>query len=444
MAIVHAESTPCTKSELDLFTTPATQVAIQKGMWIDHQPISSLNSSAPIEFKIAGTDDYLDLSKTMLVMKVKITKRNGTDLGSGEKTAPVNNFLQSLFKQVDVFLNGIQVTQSTGTYAYRSYLETLLNFGPAAKSSQLTAGLFYKDTAGQMNSLDPTVAEGGNEGLKKRYSFTKESMLVDLSGPLFCDIFFSDRLLLNQVDVSIKLSPNRSNFCIMSGEAAADYKIVMQSAVLKVRTVKISPVIKLSHTKELQSGNTAKYPIRRVECKAFTIPSSNPSINKSDLFNGNVPKRIVLGLVESETFNGDYKKNPYNFQLYNMTSVSVTIDGEQRPLKPINLKLTSAGGRNFIEAYNTLFTGTGILNHDSGNDISRDDYYQGYGVICLDLTPDACSASDHFNERNKGNLTLEMQFSRGLPSAVNLIVYGEFESLIEIDQGRHVIYDFSS
>ncbi|KAL9972486.1 hypothetical protein ACROYT_G018798 [Oculina patagonica] len=363
MAFVHAESTPCTKSELDLFTTPATQVAIKKGMWIDHQPISSLNSSAPIEFKIAGTDDYLDLSKTMLVMKVKITKRNGTDLGSGEKTAPVNNFLQSLFKQVDVFLNGIQVTQSTGTYAYRSYLETLLNFGPAAKSSQLTAGLFYKDTAGQMNSLDPTVAEGGNEGLKKRYSFTKESMLVDLSGPLFCDIFFSDRLLLNQVDVSIKLSPNRSNFCIMSGEAAADYKIVMQSAVLK---------------------------------------------------------------------------------LYNMTSVSVTIDGEQRPLKPINLKLTSAGGRNFIEAYNTLFTGTGILNHDSGNDISRDDYYQGYGVICLDLTPDACSASDHFNERNKGNLTLEMQFSRGLPSAVNLIVYGEFESLIEPDQGRHVIYDFSS
>jgi len=35
-----------------------------------------------------------------------------------------------------------------------------------------------------------------------------------------------------------------------------------------------------------------------------------------------------------------------------------------------------------------------MMNHDSGNDISRDDYYQGYGLLCLDLTPDACSASE--------------------------------------------------
>ena len=73
----------------------------------------------------------------------------------------------------------------------------------------------------------------------------------------------------------------------MSAGASADYKIVMQSAVLKVRTVKVNQVIKLSHSKELQSGKTGKYPLRRVECKAFTIPSSNPSINKGDLFNGN-------------------------------------------------------------------------------------------------------------------------------------------------------------
>jgi len=69
-------------------------------------------------------------------------------------------------------------------------------------------------------------------------------MIVDLSGPIFCDIFFSDRLklLLNQVDDSIKLTPNRSSFCLMSAEASADYKIVLQSAVLKVRTVKVNAV----------------------------------------------------------------------------------------------------------------------------------------------------------------------------------------------------------
>jgi hypothetical protein len=45
----------------------------------------------------------------------------------------VNNFLHSLFKQVDVFLKEKQVTQATGTYAYCAYLETLLNYGRPQK-----------------------------------------------------------------------------------------------------------------------------------------------------------------------------------------------------------------------------------------------------------------------------------------------------------------------
>jgi hypothetical protein len=35
-----------------------------------------------------------------------------------------------------------------------AYLETLLNYGPSAKDSQLTAALYYKDTAGKMDVAD--------------------------------------------------------------------------------------------------------------------------------------------------------------------------------------------------------------------------------------------------------------------------------------------------
>jgi len=445
MTSVHPNSTPCSKSELDLFTIPPTQIVIQKGQWIDHQPVSSINASAPIEFNIIGTEDYVDLSKTMLVVKVKVTKANGTDFGDGEKTAPVNNLLQSLFKQVDVFLNGVQVTQSTGTYSYTSYYETILNFGPAAKKSQLTAGLFYKDTAGNLYSPDPTLTNAAaNLGLKSHYSFIKESALVDLFGPIYCDLFYSERLLLNHVNITVKLTPNNSAFCLMSGEAAPNYKVVIQSAVLKVRQVKVSPVIKLEHARELQKGNTAKYPIRRTECKAFTIPSGNPSIHKSDLFNGNIPTRVVLGMVDSTAFNGSYTKKTYNFQLYGATSMSLTVDGEQIPFKPINLKLTAAGGKNnFIEAYQTLFSGSGMLYQNVGNDISREDYSNGYGLLVFDLTPDHCSSSTHLNQKQKGNISLEIQFTTGLVNAINLIIYGEFESIIQVDQGRHVIYDYT-
>ena len=91
-------------------------------------------------------------------MRAKVTKADGTNLDADEKVGVVNNFLHSLFKQVDVYLKEKQVTQAMGTYSYRSYLETLLNYGPSAKESQLTAALFYKDTAGKTDVVDPTLA----------------------------------------------------------------------------------------------------------------------------------------------------------------------------------------------------------------------------------------------------------------------------------------------
>lgn len=41
---------------------------------------------------------------------------------------PVNNIFHSLFRQVNLSLNNQQVAQNTYNYAYRSYVENLLNF----------------------------------------------------------------------------------------------------------------------------------------------------------------------------------------------------------------------------------------------------------------------------------------------------------------------------
>ena len=245
----------------------------------------------------------------MLFIRLKITKGDGKDLTNGEKTAPVNYLIESLFKQADVYLNGILVTQSMGTYSYKSIFEVMVNYGPAAKQSHLTGSLFYKDTPGAMDETDPTTG-GTNAGLKTRYGFTEKSNIVDLFGVLHCDMMFSERLLLNHVDVTVKLAPNTPAFCLMSGETNPDYKIDIQSAVLKIRAVKVSPTLQLLHLNELKKGSKAMYPIRRVDCKTYTIPRGNPSLHTDDLFNGHVPKRIVIGMVDSDAFNGSYvKKN---------------------------------------------------------------------------------------------------------------------------------------
>ena len=144
MAFVHPNSKECTKSELDLFSVPATEVSLERGKWVTHEPVSSVADGGSISFLSPGTEDYVDLSKTILVVRAKVAKADGSNLDQNTKAGPVNNFLHCLFEQVDVYLQGKQVSQATGTYAYRSYLETILNYGPAAKQSQLTAAFFIK------------------------------------------------------------------------------------------------------------------------------------------------------------------------------------------------------------------------------------------------------------------------------------------------------------
>ena len=207
MNFVHSKSQECTKSELDLFSVPPPQVSLEKGHWIDHQPVSSVSDGGPITFLSPGTEDYVDLSKTILVVRAKVTKADGANLDADEKVGVVNNFLHSLFKQVYPFFKEKQVTQATGTYSYRAYLE--INYGPAAKISQLTAALFYKDTAGEMDTADPTLAANNanaNHGLRTRYQFSRESGTIEMAGPIFCGVFRSERLLLSYVDLKVILN----------------------------------------------------------------------------------------------------------------------------------------------------------------------------------------------------------------------------------------------
>ena len=188
-----------------------------------------------------------------------------------------------------------QVTQATSTYAYRAYLETLLNYGPSAKDSQLTASLYYKDTAGKMDAADPTLADDANPnlGLRARYVFSKLSGTIEMTGPLFSDIFMSERLLLSYVDLKVVLNRNNDAFCLMASENDANYRVKLADAYLKTRKVKVNPSIAVAHEVALKKG-PAIYPIRHVECKSFIVPGGNPSLRKDNLFMALYQKHLFL------------------------------------------------------------------------------------------------------------------------------------------------------
>ena len=371
MAYVHPYSKRCEKSEVDLFSIPPTQLSLEKGRWIEYRPLSSVdNNDSAITFVVAGTDEYLDLSKTILVVEGKVVPGTGGDLSTGQASiAPVNNFLHSLFRQVDVYFNGKQVTPAMGTYAYRSYLETLSNYDVSAKQSQLSSAMYYKDTAGQMDEAgslpssmtiknvtavtsggsgnDATlttenvsipVPGTGNQGFAKRHKFIENSKKFTLSGPIFTDVFMSDRLLINMLDLKVVLNRSYNEFCLMDKNSTSkNPKVELTDVVLKIRKVKVDQAIRDS-TEVLLKQTPAIYPVRRVVCKALSIAPGLPNVRLDNIFSGLVPTSFVFGLVDSNAYTGEYGKNPFNFKHYDISTITLSVNGEEIPFKQLRLK----------------------------------------------------------------------------------------------------------
>lgn len=437
MSFLHGHSCECIKSELDLFALPSTQTSIENGLWIHYKPISSLADDGPIEFQVPGTgDDYMDLSHTLLHIKAKIQNQDGTKLTESTVVAPVNNWLHSLFSQLDIYLNQKLVSPPNNTYAYRAYMETLLNYAPAAKESHLTCGLWYQDTAGKMDSADEK-----NEGFVKRRELACESKEIEMIGHLHGDIFNQEKFLINGVEMSVKLVRSRESFNLMASTADLKFKVCITDATLIIRRARINPAVLLAHQKVLAS-TTAKYPITRAEVKVLTIPSGIQGKTLDNIFLGQVPKRCIIGFVNNAAFNGGLTKNPFNFENYNINTFCLYIDGQQIPSKALQ---PSFDNNIYTAAYHTLFSGTGIHFLNEGNGISREQYAKGYCMLAFDLTADLSSNSNtHWNLIKHGSVRLEVRFESTLTQTINCIIYAEFDNVIEIDKNRNVTVDYSS
>ena len=440
MAFVNPSSCECTKSELDLFTVPPTQTSIQEASWVEYQPVSSIQNRAPIEFDVTGTgEDYIDCSNILLYVRGKITQANNENLPAESTAAPINQLLHSMFSQVDISLNGTLISSSTNTYAYRAMLETLLSYGEDAKKSQLTCELYYKDDAGKMDSTVVTEGEADgdqvNRGLLARRDFVTQSREFGMIGRIHGDIFFQERYMLNEVGMKLKLVRSKDAFCLMG---AAGAKLHVTHASLFVRKVKLSPSVFLAHAKALENS-TAKYPIKRAVCKAFAIPQNYRDITYEKLVSGQLPTRLVVALVNNAAFNGSRDRNPFNFHHYNLSEISIYLDGQQQhTLKPIQPNFEA---KQYVRAYNTLFSGTCKVNRDEGNHISRDDFDKGYALYAFDLSADLAE-DDHFNLVRQGNLRLALKFANELPHTVTVIAFAEFDNVIELDRDRNVLLDF--
>ena len=173
-----------------------------------------------------------------------------------------------------------------------------------------------------------------NSAFLKRKIWTDLGALKEFIGKLHLGIFNQERFLVPSANLQLKLERAKDTFCLFNANAKIKPKVVIESAVLDLLTVKVNPQVMDYHAQMLMKGVPAEYPYHRVEMDIMTIKEGTLGEKKDFLFGGKVPKYVIMVMVANNAMNGEYKKNPFNFKFFNATYIELTKDRRNVPFPP--------------------------------------------------------------------------------------------------------------
>lgn len=107
---------------------------------------------------------------------------------------------------------------------------------------------------------------------------------------------------------------------------------------------------------EILMKTTAKYPYRQTDIKVFTLPAGQFSASFDDVFQGNIPTKLLVGMNSAQAYSGNLQKNPFYLKHYDTNFIGFYVDGESVPTQPLRMNFEA---NQYVEAYQSIFTATG-------------------------------------------------------------------------------------
>lgn len=405
MEYLHPSSTPASKSELLLFNVPPTQVAIDSKYDVEYRPAASLESSTVHEINIPASEDFTDLSQTMLTIHLDVQDAAGAKV-TGDNVKCIDNFGNSLFEQIDFFLGTINTSQASNSYHYTSYFEDLL---------------FRYPTKADVSRYDKSVV-------------VKDD--IRLFFRLHLPMCEQDKLLVNGMPMLFRFVRSPDSFTLIATDKV-QYKIKITKLALHIKRVKLFPDIQTNILSTL-NNTPANYFIIRNEVKTFSLNKGLSAASIENVFAGILPRRIVIGFVDENGFSGNYAYDPYKFENVNINQIMLNVDGSLIPTVPYQPNFPNGCIREFVDLYRTL-------GQDEGGpqlNLSFDEYKTKTTLFGFDISGPLGGEFGNLSLLKRGSVRLEMRFTNETTKQYKVIVFAQFDNLISIDKDRNVILDY--
>jgi hypothetical protein len=416
----------------ELFRKTSHETTMLDGRTNILRPIDKTNEG-PFSFKIpAQGAQYLQLAATRLYMVLRLVNRDGTDLEANAKVAPVNMIGSSLFKSIDVEVNGVPIPHLSNMYSnYKAYLETVLTYGKEAVDGHLACSRVEMDTEGHFDNASIT-----NVGWETRRKIAALSKKFEVMIPVHCDLMQCDKLLLPGFELTIKFTRADDAFTVHSPDRDKAYRIVIDDIRLHIRHLTMTDEILHKHMTALDHSD-ATYSLNRTVMKIFPGPAYDTTILIPSLFSGTFPKQILVGMMTSENLNGTQGTNPYHFQHFNLCYAALNVNGIYVPQEPYTPDFDT---HMVVREYREFCDNVGIGDKNMANLVTPKLWKGGCFLLAFDLTPDHCFGH-HSHMKSSGNMSLSLKFKDPLAKPTTVFAFAVYDNEITIDKHNNIKSD---
>ena len=423
---INKDSGDSVFSGFDLFEVPPTNTSILQGEDEEYQPLSGGSEEGEVEWSVPGLDAvYVDLANSYIEFTVKVVKQDKTDLPANAGDVNVwcgDNFLHSLFSRGTFRLNN-RDTEYVPDYAWRAWLENVLNFTKENKKGTLEATSGWQED--KVTLQDGDVENSGAAITARKQKIAGSSLLTFFARPRI-SFLAQHRLLYPGISFGLKLTRHPAKFSLMSADSQPEggARVLITNSVYHVRRVRANNALFNAQVERLLQGTTLKYPLNRIKTQVKAVERG--SVHKQIIIEQNTqrPNRVIVGLVKAAAVAGDFKLNPFKFSRSNLSRIELQLDGmgegivyspADQPARPY-CKLASMLDRN-------------ESGHPFG--VTFDEWKNVNNLYAFDFSADL--SRDAFHLYSEGTLTLKLQFSDPVADNLLVFIYQEHDDLVQID-----------
>jgi len=393
-----------------------------------------------VTFQIDPQEDYIDFTQRYFEFEVGFKKAAGGNL----------------FKQLNVRLNQTLISEQSDTYAYKAYIETLLHHDQQDGETILTPEGWqnYVDVPPlyTANNLDDATPNGQWTALpeNQKTSLTKargeRAKYVGGTKNIMrfkphSELFNLNKLLIPGIQIDLQIYFNNPDFYWSSVGIATRLTEADIKVSLVLCQLRINPDVYRELAVKMESLKVVSYPTVRSEIRTYSFANDRRQYEINNPWQGRGPNLVVMRMVDTRAFNGDYARDPFCFQKMNLGSIKQLFRGEEYPYETLEIKhggndLDNRGYFQFLQA-------TECLKKDRGNMLTEKDW--GTNRNCTLFRFNNAANGDLFssvlNPKQLGEIRYILNFRGNPPANFTVILFAEFENLLEIDKNKAVTYD---